>query len=184
MNRTEKNEQIGELHGQFQEAPYVFLIDMTGLKVTEVTELRRKIKSAAGGCRVVKNRLAARATEGTAAEPLSKRFRGPIGVVSHASDPIGMARILSDFGKDHPNLKVRAAAVSGKVAEATEVAKLATLPGFQELRAMLLGVLQAPASKLVRLLATPGSQLARALDQRREKIGGGGEAPAAEEAAG
>ena len=179
MNKTEKNEQIDQLHGRFQEAPHVFLVDMTGLKVTEVTELRRKIKGASGGCRVVKNRLAARATQGTAVEPLAKRFRGPIGVVSHASDPVSLARILADFGKDHPNLKVRGAAVSGRLAEAAEVATLATLPGFQELRAMLLGVLQAPAGKLVRLLATPGSQLARALDQRREKISDGGAPEAA-----
>src|SRR5262245_49099326 len=166
MDRTEKNQLIEQMHGRFQESPHVFLVDMTGLKVTEVTELRRKIKAASGGCRVVKNRLAARATKGTGVEGLAERFRGPIGVVSHASDPIGLARILTDFGKDHPSLKVRAASVSGRVAEAAEVAALATLPGFQELRAMLLGVLQAPAGKLVRLLATPGGQLARALDQR------------------
>jgi len=178
MNRIEKNEQIGQLRSRFEEAPYVFLVDMTGLKVTEVTELRRKIKAAAGDCRVAKNRLAARATQGTAVEGLSTRFRGPIGIVSHASDPIGMARVLTDFGKDHPHLKVRAASVSGRVAEATEVAVLATLPGFQELRAMLLGVLKAPSAKLVRLLATPGSQLVRVLDQRRETMG---EEPAATE---
>ena len=170
MNRAEKNEQIEQIHGRFLEASQVFLVDMTGLKVTEVTDLRRRIKSAAGACRVVKNRLAARATKGTGVEVLSNRFRGPIGVVSHATDPVGLARILAEFGKDHPNLKVRAAAVAGRVAEAAEVAQLATLPGFQELRAMLLGVLQAPAASLVRLLAAPGSQLARVLDAHREQM--------------
>ena len=173
MNRAEKTQQIAELHEVFARVGDVFLVDMTGLKVPEVTELRRKIKAAAGSCRVVKNRLAARAVAGTQAGPLAGRFKGPISIVSHASDPITLAKILTDFRRDHPQLQVRAASVSGRMTEAPEVVSLAALPGFNELRARLLGILVAPASTLVRLLATPGSQLARALGARREGMEGG-----------
>jgi large subunit ribosomal protein L10 len=170
VNRIEKNEHIEQIHGRLSQAGSVFLVDMTGLKVPAVTDLRRKIKAASGSCVVVKNRLAARASAGTVAEVLSKRFKGPIGVVTHGSDPIAVAKILTDFSREHPQLQMKGAAVSGRLTEGAEIAKLASLPGFQELRSMLLGVLQAPASKLVRLLSTPGSQLARVLDARREKM--------------
>ena len=171
MNRAEKKQQIEEIHGNLSRAGSVFLVDMTGLKVNEVTDLRRRIRAASGGCRVVKNRLAARAAAGTPAEVLGRRFKGPIGVVTHSSDPITVAKVLTDFGRDHPNLQVRAAALSGRLAEAKDVAVLASLPGFEELRAKLLGVLTAPACQLVRLLATPGAQLVRVLDAHHRQAG-------------
>ena len=172
MNRAEKNSQIEDLHSRLVAAGSAFLIDMTGMKVNEVTDLRRKIKATSGSCKVVKNRLAARAAKGTGAESLVGRFKGPIGLVTHPTDPVVLAKVLEDFGKDNPKLAVRAAAVDGKLAEPAEVKILATLPGLPELRATLLGTFNAPASTLVRLLNTPGSQLARALDERRKQLEG------------
>lgn len=181
MNRTEKNEQIEQLRGVLAASPSVFLVDMTGLKVNEVTDLRRKIKGTSGACRVVKNRLAIRAAAGTPSEVLVERFRGPIGVVTTGSDPVAAAKVLDQFVKDHPMLTLRAAAIEGKLAEAEQIKTLASLPGLNELRAMFLGVLNAPATKLLRLLTTPGTQMVRALDERRGQMGGAeGDTPAAE----
>jgi large subunit ribosomal protein L10 len=170
LNRTEKNEQIQQIQEALNAAESVFLVDMTGLKVNDITEFRRRIKAASGACRVVKNRLASRASKGSRAEVLEDRFQGPIGMVTHPSDPITVAKVLAEFSKDYPALQLRVAAVDGRLAEADEMAALAALPGFNELRAMLLGVLSAPASKLVRLMATPASQLARTLDAKKEKM--------------
>ena len=81
MNRAEKDAAIQNMHEAFAASGGAFLLDMTGMKVNEVTDLRRKIKAASGSCRVVKNRLAARASVGTRSEALGKSFKGPIRIV-------------------------------------------------------------------------------------------------------
>jgi large subunit ribosomal protein L10 len=121
----------------------------------------------------VKNRLAIRGTKGTAAEKLAPHFRGPIGIVAHDTEPVSLAKILSDFAKDHPAFGIGPAVVSGAFMPHEDVKILATLPGLPELRATLLGLFLAPATRLVRVLATPGQQVARAVDERRKQLGGG-----------
>ena len=170
MNRTEKDAAIQSMHERFAASGGAILVDMTGMQVNEVTELRRRIKGASGRCRVVKNRLAARAAMGTTSEALAKSFKGPLGIVTYQSDMLALAKVLEEFAKDHPKLEVRAAAVDGALATPAQVKALAALPGMPQLRAQLLGLLQTPATTLVRLLNTPGAQLARALEEHRKKI--------------
>ncbi len=172
MNRVEKDEQITELTQTFQGAQCVYLVNLAGLTVPQVTDFRRRIKAAKGSCKVVKNRLAVRAAKGTSVEPLVPHFRGPIGVVVHQQEPVTLAKVVSDFAKDHPKFGVGFAVVAGSLMQADDVKKLATLPGLNELRAMLLGVILAPATQLVRVLAAPGQQTARAIDERRKQLGG------------
>jgi large subunit ribosomal protein L10 len=120
---------------------------------------------------VVKNRLALRAVAGTPLEPLHDRFTGPTAVAYNAGDPVALAKALADFAKDNPALTLRVGVVEGRqLVEDKGLEALAKLPGLQELRAQLLSMLQAPASKLVRLLATPGTQLARAVSERQKKL--------------
>jgi large subunit ribosomal protein L10 len=146
------------------------------LNVNQANELRRKVDSVGGRYQVIKNRLAKRAAAGTCVEPLSGMFTGPCAVALHESDPVALAKALAEFAKDNPQLQLCGGVVDAReVMDAAAVKQLATLPGLPEVRAQLLSLIVGPATSLVRLLGTPGGQLARAVEARREKMG---EAPA------
>lgn len=165
---------IDSLSATFQASPHVFVTDFRGLTGNQTVDLRRKIRQAGGTYRVLKNRLAKRAAKGTAAEHVGPHLVGPRGVACHGSDPIALAKVLTDFVKDNPQLQLVAAVVeSREVVNAAGIKTLAALPGLPQLRAQLLALMNTPATTLVRLLNTPASQMARALDARREKIEGG-----------
>ncbi len=171
MNRTEKTAEIEVLRQGFQQAQNAVLVGFAGLTVTQVNELRRKVRDTDSSYRVVKNRLALRAVAGTPLEPLLGRFQGPTAVAYNSGDPVALAKALSEFAKDNPALQLRVGVVEGRqLVEAEGLEALAKLPGLPEIRAQLLSMLQAPAAKLVRLLATPGTQLARALGERQKKL--------------
>ena len=173
MNRTEKQELIDELHKEFKASPHAVLVDFRGLSVPAVTEFRRKVKAAGSHYRVVKNSLALRAAAGTPLESLGDKLVGTTGIAYSGDDPVALAKVLVEFAKDHPALSVKAGVVSGsQVLDAEGVKALSTMPGLAQLRARLLGLLQAPATQLVRLLGTPGTQLARVMKAHQEKIEG------------
>ncbi len=170
MNRTEKQQLIDELHKEFEASPHAVLVDFRGLDVPAVTEFRRKVKAAGSRYRVVKNSLALRAAKGTALEKLSDRLQGTTGIAYTGDDPVALAKVLVDFAKDHPALQLKVGVVSGaQVLDVAAVKSLSAMPGLKELRARLLGLLQAPASQLVRLLATPATQLAQVMKAHQEK---------------
>ncbi len=170
MNRTEKQVLIDELHKELADSPHAVLVDFKGLDVPSVTEFRRKVKAAGSRYRVVKNSLALRAAKGTALERLGDKLQGTTGIAYTKDDPVALAKVLVDFAKDHPALALKVGVVSGdQVLDPAAVKSLSTMPGLPELRARLLGLLQAPAAQLVRLLATPGTQLARVMKAHQEK---------------
>ncbi len=174
MNRTEKTNVVESLAAKFRAHPHVILADYKGLTAGQATELRRKIRFAGGTYTVLKNRLARRGSEGTAVAKIADRLKGPCGLAGHPTDPVALAKAVSEFAKDNPQLRLVACVVDAKdVYGAEGVKHLATLPGVQELRAQLLSLINAPASRLVRLLNTPGGQVARAVDARRKKLEGG-----------
>ena len=170
MNRTEKEQVIGELHEKMAKARVAILAEPKGLTVAVVTELRKKLRDAKIDYRIVKNTLAARAAKGTPVEPLAEKFVGPTALVMSYDDVVAAAKLLTDFMKDRENFTIRTAVVEGQVVDAKGVQALSKLPGLQELRAQLLGMLQQPATKLARVIGTPGQQLARVLDARREQL--------------
>ena len=173
MNRTEKAQLVEELHQELEASPHAVLVDFRGLSVPDATEFRRKVKAAGSKYRVVKNSLARRAAKGTALERLEKDLGGTTGIAYTKDDPVALAKVLVEFAKDHPQLALKAGVVSGsEVLDASGVKSLSTMPGLPELRARLLGLLQAPASQLVRLLGTPATQLARVLQAHHEKTEG------------
>jgi len=173
MNRTEKQQLIDELHKEFEGSPHAVLVDFRGLSVPAVTEFRRKVKASGSRYRVVKNSLALRAAKGTPLEKLGDRLTGTTGIAYTGADPVALAKVLVDFAKDHPALALKVGVVSGEqMLDANGVKALSTMPGLPELRARLLGVLKAPASQLVRLLNTPGSQLAQVMKAHKDKIEG------------
>jgi len=170
LNRTEKEEVIGELHEKMAKAKAAIVAEPKGLDVATVTELRKKLRDAKIDYRIVKNTLAARAAKGTSVEKVSDRFVGPTALVMSYDDVVAPAKLLADFMKDRENFAIRAAVVEGKVIDAKGVQALAKLPGLQELRAQILAALNAPATKLARLIGTPGQQLAQVIGARREQL--------------
>jgi large subunit ribosomal protein L10 len=173
MNRTEKQQLIDELHKELEASPHAVLVDFRGLSVPAATEFRKRMRASGSRYRVVKNSLALRASKGTALERLQSKLQGTTGIAYTGDDPVAMAKALVDFAKDHPALSVKGGVVAGsQVLDAEGVKALSTMPGLPELRARLLGLLQAPATQLVRLLGTPGSQLARVMKAHQDKLEG------------
>jgi large subunit ribosomal protein L10 len=170
LNRTEKEQVIGELHDKMAKAKAAIVAEPKGLTVAVVTELRRKLREAKVDYRVVKNTLAARAAKGTPVEPVADRFVGPTAIVMSYDDVVAPAKLLADFMKDRENFAIRTAVVEGKVIDAKAVQALAKMPGIQELRGQIAAMIAQPATKIVRMIGTPGQQLARVLGARKEQL--------------
>jgi large subunit ribosomal protein L10 len=170
MNRTEKEEVIGELHAKMAKARAAIVAEPRGLDVETVTALRKKLRDGKVEYRVVKNTLAARAAKGTPVEVVSDKFVGPTAIVMSYDDVVAPAKLLTEFMKDRENFVIRGAVVEGKLVDAKGVQALAKLPGINELRAQILGMLTQPATKLARVIGTPAQQLARVLGARKEQL--------------
>lgn len=140
-----------------------------GLSVSEMTALRKEARSAGVYLRVVKNSLARRAVTGTEFECMKDTLKGPLLLAFAKDDPGAAARIIQNFAKDHVALKAVSLSAGGQLLAASDLGKLADLPTLDQARAMLLGVMIAPMSKLVRTLAEPPAMLARTLSARAEQ---------------
>ena len=152
VTRAEKVIEQQQLASLFKAADSVVLVDFKGLDVPEATELRRRVRAADGQYRVVKNRLAKRAIEGSAFESLGDLFEGPTAIAYSEADPVLLAKTLTTFAKTAPMLKVKAAMVQGRSFTSAEVEDLAALPSKPALYVQLLAVLQAPMNQLVTVL--------------------------------
>ncbi len=150
MNREEKTELLAELNGIFQGAESVVLAEYIGLTVAEAEALRKKIREAGASLRVTKNRIARLALKDTKFEGLADLFKGPV-VMAYASDPIAACKACVQFAKENEKLVIVGGALSDKMLTLNEIKDLASIPSMDELRAKLIGLLQAPASKVARV---------------------------------
>ena len=137
-----------------------------GLSVSEMTELRKEARDAGVYMRVVKNTLARRAIEGTDFECMKDTLKGPILLAFAKDDPGAAARVIKDFAKGHDALQAVSLSAGGQLLPASDLARLAELPTLDQARGILLGVMMAPMTKLVRTLAEPSGMLARTLGAR------------------
>lgn len=169
MLKSEKEEMIQELNAKFSRATTAIVAEFSKLNVETVTKLRKTLRDSGIDYKVLKNTLARRAAKGTAIEPLAEDFVGSVAIAIGYSDVVTPAKVFQGFVKDLEAIKVRSAVVDGKRIDAKGVEALSKMPGLNELRAQLLGMLNQPAGKLVRTIAAPGSQLARVIQANADK---------------
>ncbi len=175
LTLQQKKELVESYQGGVNQAPHVFVLGFKGITVPQVTELRRQVREQGGSYQVVKNRLMLRAIGGSALEGLAERFGGPTAVV-WGENPVGLAKVLTEFAKQAEGLEFKAGLIEGQEIDGEEVAAIATLPSRDELIAKLLFLLQSPVSRFARALAAIPRQFVVALDQVRQKKEGAGAA--------
>lgn len=160
MDRARKAELVAELQETFASSNLVVITQQAGLTVEEVSELRKQMREAGAAFKVTKNRLAKIALKGTRFEGLSDRFTGPTAIaVSH--DPVAAAKVAVEFANKNEKLQIICGALELEALDADAVNALAKLPSLDELRGKLVGLIQAPATKVAGVLQAPAGQLAR-----------------------
>ena len=150
MNREEKADLLSELNGLFSNADIVVVSPYKGLTVQEVSDLRNRIRKVGAGFRVTKNRITRLALKGTKFEGIADLFKGPT-AIAFANDPVSACKACVEFAKENEKLIVVGGAMGTGVLSIEEINRLATIPSMDELRAKIIGLLQAPGAQLARV---------------------------------
>ncbi|CAA2140988.1 50S ribosomal protein L10 [Hyphomicrobium sp. ghe19] len=168
MDRAAKRELIDHLHTELKSTGVVVVAHNTGMVAAQSAEFRRRVKDAGGSVKVAKNKLAQLALKDTDAEKLSDLLKGPT-VLAFSKDPIAAAKAAVAYAKGNDKLVILGGAMGKTILDAKGVQALADLPSLDELRAKIIGLLNAPATKIVRTIAEPGAQLARVIQAKASK---------------
>ena len=150
MNREEKAELLSEMNGLISGSEAVVISHYRGLTVAEMGELRKKARELGAELRVTKNRITRLALKGTKFEGLDDLFKGPT-IMAYSSDPISACKLCVQFEKENEKFLVVGGALSSGVLSMAEIERLATIPSMDELRAKIIGLLQAPGAALARV---------------------------------
>jgi len=168
MDRSQKAESVAFLTEVFNEAGAVVITRNLGMTVAQSTALRIKVREAGASFKVAKNSLAKIAAKGTAYEGVIDLFTGPTGIAASA-DPVAAAKVVVDFAKTNDKLEIVGGAMGSVVLNADGIKALATMPSLDEMRAKLIGLIQAPATKIAQLTTAPAAKLARVFAAYAEK---------------
>jgi len=160
VDRAEKKEFVAELNGVFSKTSVVVVAHYSGLTVAQMQNLRKQMRAAGASVQVAKNRLAKIALEGTDVASIGPLMKGPT-LIAYSDDPVAAPKVAVAFAKDHDKLVILGGAMGKTALNAEGVKSLATMPSLDELRAKLLGLLNAPATKIAQLSTAPAAKLAR-----------------------
>jgi large subunit ribosomal protein L10 len=167
--KGKKKEELDALKKDLAEAKNLFVAQFQGMTVLQDTDLRQKIRETKSSYRVVKNTLARKAAEGTAAEGVSKSFDGSTAIAYNASDPVSLAKALSTYAKTNPLFVFKAGIVEGRVINLADIASIAAMPSKEGLIAKLLFLINAPAQRLAVAMNGVARNLAVVMKQAVEQ---------------
>lgn len=160
MDRAAKKELVATLSEVFKASNVVVVAHYAGLTVAQMQTLRRQAKQAGASVKVAKNRLAKIALDGTDGAVVAPLLKGPT-VLAYSGDPVAAPKVVSDFAKANEKLVILGGALGSTVLDANGVKALAALPSLDELRAKIVGLIQAPATKIAQVITAPAAKVAR-----------------------
>ena len=159
MSKEKKQVYINEMKSQFDKSEAVIVAHYQGLTVSQLDELRAKMRENGIQFKITKNRITKIAIENTRCRDLRDLFKGPT-AVALSKDAITSAKILTKFSKDNENLKILGGIMGNEVLDVLGVQNVATLPSLDEARAKIVGILRSPAQKIASILLAPASKIA------------------------
>jgi len=183
LSRASKSEKVGKLAAELEHSTSAIIGTFKGLTAAKDFELRKTVRAAGGSYHVVKNKLAARAAEGTKIEQALKGLKGVSSVAYTSGDPVALAKALSTWVKDNAEFTFKLGIIDGKVIDVREIGELATMPCKEELFSKLLFLINSPAQRLATVINATGRDLAVVINQGVEKGKFAGTAAAAAPAA-
>ncbi|MFG1375036.1 50S ribosomal protein L10 [Xanthobacter oligotrophicus] len=160
MDRAQKQELVTTLTDVFKNTSVVVVAHYSGLTVAQLSRLRRQMKASGATVKVAKNRLAKIALEGSDVAHVSSLLKGPT-LIAYSSDPVAAPKVAVDFAKTNDKFVILGGAMGTTALNVDGVKALATLPSLDELRAKLVGLIQAPATKIAQITTAPAAKLAR-----------------------
>ena len=168
VDRAAKQEAINELNGVFKTSNVVVVAHYSGLTVAQMQQLRRQMRQAGGQVKVAKNRLAKIALKDTDAASIADLLKGPT-VLAYSGDPIAAPKVATDFAKANEKFVILGGSMGKTALDPNAVKALASLPSLDELRAKIVGLIQAPATKLAQLANAPAAKVARVVQAYANK---------------
>ena len=160
MDRAEKKEFVAALHDVFEKTSVIVVAHYSGLTVVQMQSLRKQMRAAGATVKVAKNRLAKIALEGTDVASIGSLMSGPT-LIAYSNDPVAAPKVAVAFAKESDKFVILGGAMGKTVLDLKGVQSLATLPSLDELRGKIVGLIQAPATKLATLTNAPAGKLAR-----------------------
>jgi large subunit ribosomal protein L10 len=168
VDRAAKKEAVATLNGVFKNTAVVVVAHYSGLTVPQMQNLRKQMKQAGATVKVAKNRLAKIALEGTDAAVIVPLLKGPT-LIAYSGDPVAAPKVATDFAKTNEKFVILGGAMGKTALDSNAVKALAALPSLDELRGKIVGLLQAPATKIAQLVNAPASKVARVVKAYAEK---------------
>jgi large subunit ribosomal protein L10 len=168
VDRAEKKELITALNAAFKATNVVVVAHYSGLTVAQMQVLRKQMRAAGASVKVAKNRLAKIALEGTDIASIGSLLKGPT-LIATSNDPVAAPKVAVDFAKGHEKFVILGGAMGKTALNPDGVKALASLPSLDELRAKLVGLIQAPATKIAQIVSAPAAQLARVVQAHASK---------------
>lgn len=163
--KSDKQKDIESLRRDLEQSQNLFVTGYEKIKVQQDFELRKAIRSVGAKYRVVKNNLAEKASEGTLAEAVLKGLQGMTSVAYTSSDPVALAKALTNYARTNPTFTFKAGLVEGRVIDVKAIGDLANMPSREEILARLLFLINAPAQRLAQVVNAVGRNMAVVVDQ-------------------